>query len=161
MLRNGSRKPYLYFFRYILFLSLFAILSLFCIQASEAQRTIPFSNNKPFSTRDHKGDFSKSSIPDLNESQVTAIENLRQIYIEKALPLKQELMSFRVELRHLMRNKNVQPKTLIDLQKRISELQARLDRLLISYQIGVRALLTKEQIEQLSSDCSIGGEVYK
>jgi Spy/CpxP family protein refolding chaperone len=95
-------------------------------------------------------------LPDLTEEQIKAIERLQHTYLSKALPLRRELISSRFELRHLIRDPNVQPKTLLDLQKRISELQTRLDNLSLSYQIEVRTILTKEQLEQLPQDCSLG-----
>jgi hypothetical protein len=52
----------------------------------------------------------------------------------------------------------VQPKILVDWQKKISELQAKLESLSLSYQIKARSIFTKEQLEQLPQDCSLGME---
>ena len=98
----------------------------------------------------------QSLLADLTEEQIKAIESLQHTYLSKTFPLRRELISSRFELRHLIRDPNVQPKTLLDLQKRISELQTRLDNLSLSYQIEVRTILTKEQLEQLPQDCSLG-----
>ena len=65
-------------------------------------------------------------------------------------------MSVRFELRHLIRDPNVPSKVLFDRQKKISELQVKLDNLSLSYQIKARSILTKEQLEQLPQDCSLG-----
>jgi hypothetical protein len=68
-------------------------------------------------------------------------------------------MSLRFEIRHLARDPNVQSKILFDRQKKISELQAKLDNLSLSFQIKARSIFTKKQLEQLPSDCLMGMEV--
>jgi hypothetical protein len=67
----------------------------------------------------------------------------------EAMPLRRELMSLKFELRHLIRDPNVQPKILLDWQKKISELQAKLDNIVFSYQLKARSIFTKEQLERL------------
>ena len=77
----------------------------------------------------------------------------------EAFPLRVELMSLRLELRHLIRDPNVQPKILLDRQKKISELQAKLNDLSLSYQIKARSIFTKEQFAKFPQDCSLEMEV--
>ena len=67
-------------------------------------------------------------------------------------------MSLRFELRHLIRDQNVPSKILLERQRKISELQAKLDNLAVSYQMEVRSILTKEQLERLPEDCLLGIE---
>jgi hypothetical protein len=74
------------------------------------------------------------------------------------LPLRKELMLIRFELRHLIRDPNVQSKVLFDRQKQISELQSKLESLSLSYQIKARSILAREQLERLPVDCSLGME---
>jgi Spy/CpxP family protein refolding chaperone len=150
MLRDGSKKEYTHFFQCMILLLIFSFLASFCIRTSEAQ-----SNGPSLKTRNGRG-LSQSLLADLTEEQTKAIESLQHTYLSKVFPLRRELISSRFELRHLIRDPNVQPKTLLDLQKRMSELQARLDHLSLSYQIEVRTILTKEQLEQLPQDCSLG-----
>ena len=64
-------------------------------------------------------------------------------------------MTIRFELRHLIRDPHVQSKALFDRQKKISDLQGKLDTLSLSYQIKARSILKKEQLEQLPQDCSL------
>ena len=89
----------------------------------------------------------------LTEIQTKALEGLQRDYTVEAVPLRSELMSLRFELRHLIRDPNVQSRVLFDRQKKISDLQVRLDNLSLSYQIKARSILTKEQLEQLPQDC--------
>ncbi len=156
MLRDGSKKENAHFFQCFILLLLFFSLTFFSIRTSEAQRSVPSPSDGPLLKKRSGGVFSQSWLANLTEEQISAIESLQHIYLSKALPLRRELISSRFELRHLIRDPNVQPKTLLDLQKRISEHQTRFDNLSLSYQIEVRTILTKEQLEQLPQDCSLG-----
>jgi hypothetical protein len=102
--------------------------------------------------------YRESSDLDLTEAQKKILESLQQNYGSEALPLRMELMSLRLELCYLMRDPNVQSKVLFDRQKKISELQAKLDDLSLSYQIKARSLFTKEQLERLLPDSLMGIE---
>lgn len=140
---------------FILILFLFAILS---VQPSEAQGTIP-SQYKASSKAEGRGTFWQSPSIGLTETQRKKLENLQQAFIAEAMPLRRELMSLRFELRHLIRDQNVPSKTLLERQRKISELQGKLETLFLSYQIKARSIFTKEQLEQLPQDCSLGMEV--
>jgi Spy/CpxP family protein refolding chaperone len=98
----------------------------------------------------------KSSDLGLTETQKKTLENLQQAYSSEAFPLRMELMSLRFELRHLIRDPNVPSMTLLEQQRKISELQGKLESLSLSYQIKVRSVLTKEQLQQIPQDCSLG-----
>ncbi len=50
------------------------------------------------------------------------------------------------------------PKILLDRQKKISELQAKLGNLVFSFQMKARSIFTKEQLERLPEDCLLGIE---
>jgi hypothetical protein len=95
----------------------------------------------------------------LTEVQKNALKNLQRTYASETLPLRIELISLRFELRHLFRDPNVQPKILLDRQKKISELQAKLGDLSLSYQIKARSIFTKEQLAKFPQDCFLGMEV--
>ncbi len=95
-------------------------------------------------------------IPALTEEQAKALKALQQAYMAEATSLRRDLIVLRLELGYLLRDPNVQPKVLFDRQKKISELRAKLDDLSLSYQIKARSILTKEQLEQLPPDFSMG-----
>ena len=147
-----EKRPFLS--RGIIFALIFLLFAVFDAHLSKAQP--PFHlQNRPTLRMDGPEVCWQSSGIALNETQTKALEGLRRDYAAEAMPLRRELFSLRLELRHLTRDPNVQSKTLVDRQKKISELQARLDNLSLSYQIKVRSILTKEQLEQLPQDCSL------
>jgi len=128
------------------------------IKISEAQRTIQ-SQNKASSETEGRGTLWQSPSIGLTEAQDKQLESLQQSFIAEAMPLRREIMSLRFQLRHLIRDQNIPSKTLLERQKKISELQGKLESLFLSYQIKARSILTKEQLEQLPEDYWPGMEV--
>jgi hypothetical protein len=123
-------------------------LILINIKVSEAQRTFP-SNTKPNLRMDSQGTCWESSSFALTETQMKELETLRRAYIAEARPIRTELFALRIELRHLLSDPNVQSQILFEQQKKISTLQAKLEKLSLSYQVKARSIFTKEQLEQL------------
>jgi hypothetical protein len=142
-------------------LTFFLIALIFLIlinsKPSVAQRTFP-SKNVPSLKKEDLGACWQSSPLRLTEDQLKTLEGLQQAFIEKAMPLRRELMSLRFELRYLIRDQNVPSRTLLERQRKIFELQGELEALSLSYQIKARSILTKEQLEQLPEDCLPGIE---
>ena len=136
-------------------LIMFFIFTLFNVQMSKAQPSF-YPQNKPTWKADSQGASWQSSDLVLTETQTKTLGNLQCAFGAEAMPVRKELMSIRFELRHLIRDPNVSSKVLFDRQKKISELQVKLDNLSLSYQIKARSILTKEQLEQLPQDCSLG-----
>ncbi len=134
------------------------LLIMFGVHPSKAQPPF-FPQSKPMLRSDGQNACWESADLGLTEGQKKALKSLQRTYAEEALPLRVELISLRFELRYLIRDRNVQPKILLDRQKKISELQAKLDDLRLLYQIKARSLLTKEQFAKLPHDCSLGMEV--
>jgi Spy/CpxP family protein refolding chaperone len=131
---------------------------MFGAPASKAQP--PFHpQSKPMLRMDGQDACWESADLGLTEVQKKALKTLQRTYASEALPLRMELIAFRFELRHLIRDPNVQPKILLDWQKKISELQAKLNDLSLSYQIKARSIFTKEQFAKFPQDCSLGMEV--
>ena len=131
------------------------MLILVYVQSSGAQPSF-YPQNKPTWKVESQGACWQSSDLVLTETQTKTLGNLQCAYVAEAMPLRKELMSVRFELRHLIRDPNVPSKVLFDRQKKMSELQVKLDNLSLSYQIKARSILTKEQLEQLPQDCSLG-----
>jgi Spy/CpxP family protein refolding chaperone len=142
----------------IVFALISYLLIMFGAQPSKAQPPF-YPQNKPILRSDSQDACWKSSDLVLTEEQKRALESLQRDYTAEAVPLRRELMSLRFEIRHLARDPNVQSKILFDRQKKISELQAKLDNLSLSFQIKARSIFTKKQLEQLPSDCLMGMEV--
>jgi Spy/CpxP family protein refolding chaperone len=143
-----------YFLRGIVIALILLLLCLFYIQMAKAQQPF-YPQNKPMVRMNGQGVCWQFSDLVLTETQTKALESLQRDYTVEAIPLRRELMSLRFELRHLIRDPYVQSKVLFDRQKKISDLQVKLDTLSLSYQIKARSILTKEQLEQLPQDCSL------
>jgi len=131
------------------------LLIMFDAPASKAQPLF-HPQSRPMLRMDGQNDCWESNDLGLTEAQEKALEGLQRVYASEALPLRIELMSLRFELRYLVRDPNVQSELLFDRQKKISELQAKLDDLSLSYQIKARSIFTKEQLDQLPLGFSMG-----
>ena len=153
--RNKEKKRHSSFQQKLFITFILSLLALFAIRSSEAQKPFP-KLNTPNLRMDSQGTCWESSSLALTEAQKEALEPLRRSYMAETMPIRTELLALRIELRHLLSDPNVQSKLLFDRQKKISELQAKLDDLSLSYQIKARSILTKEQLEQLPPDFSMG-----
>jgi Spy/CpxP family protein refolding chaperone len=131
------------------------LLTLFVIRISQAQEPFPKLKN-PILRMGRQKDCWQSPHLALTEEQTKALEALQHAYTAEAMPLRRELLPLRFEFRHLLRSPDVQDKILLDRQKRISELQMKLDTLSFSYQMKARSVFTKEQLERLPEDCLPG-----
>jgi CheY-like chemotaxis protein len=133
---------------------IFILFALFDADLSKAQP--PFHlPDRPMMRTDGPEVCWQSSDLALTETQMKAIERLRRDFAAETTPLRREIFLLRLEMRHLIRDLKVEPRVLLDRQKRISDLQVKLDNLSVSYQIKARSILTNEQLEQLPQDCSL------
>jgi len=108
------------------------------------------------------GAFWHASLLGLTETQTRELENIKQAFIEEAEPLWRELRTLNLELRYLISNPNVKSQTLMDRQRRISEVRENLESLLFASQVKARSVLTKEQFNRLPNGCSFGmGTMYE
>ena len=130
-------------------------LILLGVRPAKTQPSFPLQDKSMFRMDGQEPCWNSSDLA-LSEAQMKALATLQNGYAAAAVPLWRELMPLKLELRHLIRDPNVRPEILLDRQKKISELQARLDNLSLSYQLKAQSILTKEQLEQLSQDCSMG-----
>jgi CheY-like chemotaxis protein len=153
--QNAGKGIGLYRPERILLAIILFILVIFGVQPSKAQPPF-YPQSKPMLRSDSQDACWKSSDLVLTEEQKRALESLQRDYTAEAVPLRRELMSLRFELRHLARDPNVQSNILVDRQKRISELRARLDNLSLSYQIKARSIFMKDQLDRLPQDCLLG-----
>jgi DNA-binding response OmpR family regulator len=124
------------------------LLTLSIIRISEAQEPFP-KLNRPNLRMDSQGTSWESSSFALTETQKKALETLRRAYMAEAIPIRTGLFALKIELRHLLSDPNVQPQILFDRQRKISELQAKLEELSLSYRVKARSVFTKEQLERL------------
>jgi len=121
---------------------------------SEAQPPfIPPGN--PLRQAPVKGACRKDPSITFTEEQTKKLENLERAYLEEAKRLWSELMDLRIELRFAVSDPRVQPQALLDKQRKLSALQARLENLLFSYRVKARAIFPKEQLKRMPPDCPL------
>jgi hypothetical protein len=133
--------------------SLFFVTGLF-LTCSEAQP--PFiPPGKPFPQIPMKGACRKDASITFTEEQTKKLENIERAFLEEAKPLLSELRDLRLELRFAVSDPQVQSQVLLDKQRRMSSIQAKLENLRFSYLIKARTIFTKEQLERMPSDCPL------
>jgi hypothetical protein len=89
------------------------------------------------------------------KEQAEKLASLQRAFSEEAKPLRSELRDLRIELRFAVSDPQIQPQVLLDKQRRILSIQARLENLRFSYLIKTRAIFSKEQLERMPSDCPL------
>lgn len=123
-------------------------------QTSEAQQPkVP--PGSPLLQAPTKGVCRKDPSITFSEQQTKELETLQRAYLAEAKPLWSELRALRLEMRYAVSDPQVQPRVLLDKQRKISALQAKLENLLFSYQITARSLFTREQLERFPPDCPL------
>ncbi len=121
---------------------------------SEAQQPkVPMGRS--FSETQPKGACRIDPSITFSEAQVKELESLQRAYLEEVKPLWSELRDLRLELRFAVSDPQVQPQALLDKQRRMSSIQAKLENLRFSYLIKARAIFTKEQLERFPPDCPL------
>jgi hypothetical protein len=148
ILRKGKER-YSSLQRAIFIGLILSLLALFIIRMSEAQESFPKMNRPNFRIIDSKKACLESLSLSLTEDQKKALDSLRRSYMAETRPVKAEVFSLKINLRHLLSDPNVQPEILFDQQRKISALQAKLEELSLLYQVKARSVLTKGQWKQL------------
>lgn len=85
----------------------------------------------------------------LTPDQSAKIRELREAYLRDTLPRRNELIVKRFDLRDLLRNPQSDPQVILDKQKEISDLEAKIQERGLIMQIEMRKVLTPEQIKLL------------
>ena len=136
------------------FLASILFLMGLCLTYSEAQP--PFiPPEKPFPQTNLKGACRIDPSITFTEKQTERLTSLQQAYIEEMRPLWNELRDLRFELRFWESDPRAQSQVLLDKQRMMSSIQARLENLRFSYLIKTRSIFTKEQIERFPPDCPL------
>ena len=136
------------------FLANLFLLTGLCMIYSEAQQPkVPMGRS--FSETQPKGVCRIDPSITFSEAQVKELESLQRAYLEEVKPLWSELRDLRLELRFAVSDPQVQPQALLDKQRRMSSIQAKLENLRFSYLIKARASFTKEQLERFPPDCPL------
>ena len=135
------------------FLANLFLLTGLCMIYSEAQPKVPMGRS--FSETQPKGACRIDPSITFSEAQVKEHESLQRAYLEEVKPLWSELRDLRLELRFAVSDPQVQPQALLDKQRRMSSIQAKLENLRFSYLIKARASFTKEQLERFPPGCPL------
>jgi len=122
---------------------------------SEAQPPfIPPGSQLP-QTPGVKGACRKDPSITFTEEQTKKLGTLERAFLEEAKPLGSEIRDLRIELRFAVSDPQAHPQGLLDKQRRLTAIQAKLENLRFSYLIKARAILTKEQLERMPPDCPL------
>ena len=153
--KNNGKMKYSLLQRGIFIMLILSLLTLLDIQMSEAQERSP-KLDRPNLRMDNQGRCWKSSSFGLTEEQIRSLESLQRGYQEEAAPKYRGLMTLRLELQCYVSDKNIKPQDLMEQHKKLLSLQTELETLSFSYQMKARSILTKEQLERLPQDCTLG-----
>ena len=133
--------------------SLFFVTGLF-MTCSEAQP--PFvPPGKPIPQTPMKGTCRKDPSITFTEEQTKNLETLERAFLGEAKPLANEIRDLRLDLRFAGSEPQAQSYVLLDKQRRMSSIQAKLENLRFSYLIRFRAIFTKEQLDRMPPDCPL------
>jgi Spy/CpxP family protein refolding chaperone len=138
---------------YAFLASLFFLMGLGLIYSEAQPPFIPPGN--PLPQTPIKGACRKDPSITFTEEQTKKIENLQRAFLEEAKPLGSEIRDLRLELRFLVSDPQAQSQVLLDKQRRMSSIQAKLENLRFSYLIRARTIFTKEQLERMPPDCPL------
>lgn len=136
-------------------LTLVFLFTLFIIQPSKAEEFL-YAQYRPTIRSYVRKDCSKSLSTILTEEQIKALVNLQNSFYTEINPLWRELMISNIEFRYLISDPRIEPKALLDKQKKILELESRLESLSLSYQMKAKSIFTDEQLDRLPWDCALG-----
>jgi Spy/CpxP family protein refolding chaperone len=109
----------------------------------------------PFVTGQPKNACRMDPSITFTEEQAEKLMHLQRAYLEEAKPLWSELRELRLELRFALSDPDVQPQALLEKQRKFIALQSRLENLVFSYRLKVRAIFTKEQFEKFPAECPL------
>ena len=102
-----------------------------------------------------KGACRKDPSITFTEEQTKKLENLERAHLEEAKRLWSEMRDLRLELLFLVSDPQAQSQVLLDKQRRMSSIEAKLENLRFSYLIRARTIFTKEQLERMPPDCPL------
>ena len=88
-------------------------------------------------------------IPNLTAEQSTQIQALRDAFLKEIEPLQQDLWTKRTDLRTLWSDPKTDPAAITAKQKEMWDLQSQVREKAANLRLGVRKVLTPEQLAQL------------
>lgn len=160
--RNRGERRYSSFRQRIFIALILYLLAPFIIRISAAQEPFPKMKRPNFRMEGPETCLESVSLS-LTEDQKKALESIRGAYMAEAGPMRTDIFTLKIQLRHLLSDPKAQPRILFDQQRRISALQAKLEELSLFYLVKARSVFTKEQLERLpqgwASEISLGRDI--
>ena len=99
------------------------------------------------------GFHGKDCVPlmdlDLTQDQRTFIVDKERPYREKIMRLRIQLIEKKLEFRRMLRDPEVDEKTILDSNKEIGSLIGKLQRLRLKHYLGIRRILSPDQIRTM------------
>jgi len=139
----------------IVLVFIFFLSTLLNIHFAEALEPL-FAQGRPSFRSEISKDCLRSLSTPLTEDQLNALKDLQNSFYTEAALIQRDLMMSNIEFRQLISNAKVESKVLFDRQKEILELQSKLERLSLSYQMKAKSIFTNEQLDRLPWDCVLG-----
>ncbi len=115
-----------------------------------------YTQYRPSFRSEMRKDCSKSLAALLTEEQSKTVKDLQKTFYIEAAPIRRDLISSNIDFRQYVLNTKIDPNVLLDRQKKILELQSKLEHLSLFYQLKARSIFTNEQLDQLPWDCMLG-----
>ena len=114
----------------------------------------------PHSGGERPGGHGLWSALNLTPEQVQKVQALRESFFKETIPLRNELMSKKLELRSLWLKTNPDEEQILAKQKEINDLRAQLQEKATKNRLEMRKVLTPEQQAQLANLRGRSGRGY-
>jgi len=89
----------------------------------------------------------------LTEDQMDKLSDLRFAHQKEMIKKKAALQEAKLELRQLMRKAEVDKKTALSRQEKISAIKADMARMRLDHRLGIRKVLSSEQLDKWMKMC--------
>ena len=89
----------------------------------------------------------------LTDDQVDKLADMRFEHQKEMIKKRAALKEARLELRHLMRDAEVDRKAVLSRQEKVSALKADVARMRLDYRLGMRTVLSAEQLDKWMKMC--------
>ena len=90
----------------------------------------------------------------LTEEQMARLQDLRESYLRETLVWRNNVVIMSFELRDLMRKSQPDLNKILAKQREISDLESKIEGRVIQFQLGMRKILTPDQIKLIPPDFS-------
>jgi Spy/CpxP family protein refolding chaperone len=85
----------------------------------------------------------------LTDEQVAGLKQLRETFLRDTLEWRNDLVIKRFDLQDMMRQPQADTNQILNRQREVSELESRIQERMVLYQLGIRKILTPDQIKLL------------